>query len=418
MLQKIYHGLFDACYITTREMKALFHDDGALLFILGIGLIYPLLYTYIYNPETVHDVPAVCVDMCDSKQTREFIRKLDASPNLRIAYHAAEMEEARELLRKQRAYGIFYFPENFDWKLQHGEQATVKIFCDMSGLLYYKSMLSTATDVSLLFNARIKAESAAPTTDRQAEVSSMPVNYHDISLFNPQKGMASFLIPAVLMLILQQSMLLSTGIMAGTAREQNTLRALVPMHKKYAGTFRIVLGKGLCYLTIYILIAAYILVLVPHMFRLVQIGHTTTLALFILPYLLSCTFFALTISTLMKEREMVILVIVFTSVPILFISGISWPNSAIPPFWKAVSCLLPSTFGINGYVKINTIGANLHTVSTEYQALWIQTVVYFITACLCYRHQLLLTYHRKHQRFLLLKRRYRHIHQSQSSARQ
>ena len=31
----------------------------------------------------------------------------------------------------------------------------------------------------------------------------------------------------------------------------------------------------------------------------------------------------------------------------LFISGISWPTCSIPEFWKEVSWLFPSIFGIN-----------------------------------------------------------------------
>ena len=81
-------------------------------------------------------------------------------------------------------------------------------------------------------------------------------------------------------------------------------------------------------------------------------------------------------------------------VPLLFLSGISWPGAAMPAFWKYFSYIFPSTFGINGYVRINSMGATLNEVSFEYQALWIQTGFYFITTCLVYRWQILQS--RKH----------------------
>ena len=65
------------------------------------------------------------------------------------------------------------------------------------------------------------------------------------------------------------------------------------------------------------------------------------------------------------------MIYVFTSVPLLFISGISWPGTAIPKFWEVVSWLFPSTFGINGFVRINNMGATLTDVLTEYRVLWI-----------------------------------------------
>lgn len=90
----------------------------------------------------------------------------------------------------------------------------------------------------------------------------------------------------------------------------------------------------------------------------------------------------------MRRRETCILLIVFTSVPLLFISGISWPGASVPEFWRYVSWLFPSTFGINGFVKINNMGARLIDVRPEWDALWAQAIVYFLAACLVYRHDI------------------------------
>jgi ABC-2 type transport system permease protein len=123
---------------------------------------------------------------------------------------------------------------------------------------------------------------------------------------------------------------------------------------------------------------------VPRLFRLVQIGHWTDLVAFLFPYLLACVFFSMTISGIAHNREVFIIMFVFSSVPLLFISGISWPSCAVPPFWKAVSWFFPSTFGINGFVKISSMGALLRDVHPELVGLWIQVVVYGITAWLVY----------------------------------
>ena len=107
-------------------------------------------------------------------------------------------------------------------------------------------------------------------------------------MFNPQNGFAAFLIPAVLILIIQQTLLLGIGLSAGTAREHNQFRDLVPINRHYNGMLRIVMGKGLSYFMVYSLVATYILCVVPHLFKLPQIGSQGTLALFVLPYLSAC----------------------------------------------------------------------------------------------------------------------------------
>ena len=364
--QKVIQGIHDLFYIWKREFGTTFRDQGVLIFFVLVPLVYPLIYAFIYTNETIHEVPS-----------REYLRKVDATPDIQIVSYCADMEEAKLMLKDRRAYGIIYIPSTFSDDIVRGKQTQVSIFCDMSGLLYYKALLTANTNVSLAMNADI-----------------YPIEYEDVALYNPTNGFAAFLIPAVLVLIIQQTLLLGIGLSAGTAREQNRFRDLVPINRHYNGTLRIVMGKGLSYFMVYSLVSVYILCVVPWLFSLNQIAIPGVLTLFTLPYLAACIFFAMTASIAIRNRETCMLLFVFTSVPLLFLSGISWPGAAMPAFWKYFSYIFPSTFGINGYVRINSMGATLNEVSFEYQALWIQTGFYFITTCLVYRWQILQS--RKH----------------------
>lgn len=201
--------------------------------------------------------------------------------------------------------------------------------------------------------------------------------------------MASFLIPAVLILILQQTLVLGVGLLAGTARETNRLHELIPVEKSHHGLLRIVFGKSTLYLLIYIVQSIIALGVIPRIFGLPQIGNPVTLAFFLAPFLLAITFFAMTISALIQERENVILIIVFASIPLLFLSGVSWPAAAMPQWLKFFSYLFPSTFGVNGFVHINTMGADLLEVRREWDALWLQSAFYFLTCCLTFRYKII-----------------------------
>lgn len=387
----ILQGMNSVFYICQKKLKAVFKDQGVLIFFLLVPLAYPLLYAFIYTGEVVREVPAAVVDMNKSTLSREFIRKVDATPDVKIQSHCADMEEAKLLLKESKVYGVIYIPESFSSDINKGIQTQVTLYCDMSGMLYYKAKLTASTEVSLKMNKAIKAKRAGNTTNRQDEISATPITYEAVNLFNPQAGYASFLLPAVLILIIQQTLLLGVGLSAGTARENNRFRDLVPLSRQYQGTLRIVLGKSSAYFIIYAIVSAYILCVVPKIFSLVQIAQAGTLAAFILPYVLSCIFFAMTCSIFIHHREACMMIYVFTSVPLLFISGVSWPGSAIPEFWRVISLLFPSTFGINGYIAINSMGATLDQVLPEFRALWIQTGVYFLTTCIVYRRQIMLS---------------------------
>ena len=392
--QKVVQGIHDLFYIWIREFRTTFRDQGVLIFFVLVPLVYPLIYAFIYTNETIREVPAVVVDNSRSSLSREYLRKVDSSPEVKIVSYCADMEEAKLMLKDRLAYGIIYIPAEFSEDIARGKQTQVSLYCDMSGLLYYKSMLIANTAVSLDMNQDIKIARSGNTTDRQDEITAYPIEYEEISIFNPTTGFAAFLIPAVLVLIIQQTLLLGIGLAAGTARENNRFKDLVPINRHYNGTLRIVLGKGLSYFLVYILVAFYVLYVVPRLFSLNQIGQPSSLILFVVPYLAACIFFAMTASIAIRNRETCMLIFVFTSVPLLFISGISWPGAAIPPFWKYVSYIFPSTFGINGFVKINNMGATLSEVAFEYKALWLQAGIYFLTTCWVYRWQILMS--RKH----------------------
>ena len=387
--QKVVQGIYDLFYIWKQEFRTTFRDQGVLIFFVLVPLVYPLIYSFIYTNETIREVPTVVVDNSRSSLSREYLRKVDASPETSIVAYCADMEEAKLMLKDRKAYGIIYIPAHFSDDIVQGKQTQVSIFCDMSGLLYYKALLTANTNVSLAMNAAIKMERAGNTTARQDEITADPIEYEDVAIFNPTNGFAAFLIPAVLILIIQQTLLLGIGLSAGTAREHNQFKDLVPINRHYNGTLRIVMGKGLSYFMVYSLVAVYILCVVPRLFSLNQIAIPGVLTLFTLPYLTACIFFAMTASIAIRNRETCMLLFVFTSVPLLFLSGISWPGSAMPSFWRYFSYLFPSTFGINGYVRINSMGATLNEVAFEYRALWMQTGIYFLTTCFVYRRQII-----------------------------
>ncbi|MBQ7554003.1 MAG: ABC transporter permease [Bacteroidaceae bacterium] len=409
LLDTIIEGFLDVAYIWKREMKNVVKDQGVLIFFILVPLAYPLLYGFIYTEEVVREVPVIAVDEDHSALSREFIRKVNATPDVNIIAYSNDMEEAHQGLREHQARGILRIPSGFSLNINninHWQQAHVDIYCDMSSMFYYKALYQSSTYVSLEMNKDIKIQrNSAITTARDEEINTAPIDYEFVPMFNATSGYDGFLLPAVLILILQQTLVLGVGMAAGTAVEKNKFHSLVPFNKHYHGTMRIVLGKALCYIMIYALASLWILVCVPKFYNLPQIPQPTDLLWFVTAYVFAITFFAMTVSVLVREREKSIILFAFMSVPLLFISGISWPGIAIPTFWKVVSYLFPSTFGINGFVRMNTLSADLSQVANEYHTLWLQTGIYFIITCLVYRWQIITSKKRVVEEYRELKRK-------------
>ena len=385
----IKEGILDTFFIWKDELKNVFKDSGVMIFFFLVPFIYPLLYAFIYNNEVVHNAKMVVVDQSDSYLSREYIRKVDATADVKVVAVCSDMEEAKRMMDAKEAYGILYFPSEFSKNIHKGKQATVSLYCDMSALLFYKAFLLATTEVSLEIGKELRAQNNPSSTIEQEKITINPIPYESVALFNSQNGFASFLVPAILILVIQQTLILGIGMLGGTAREKNRFHSLVPISRHFNGTLRIVFGKSLTYILLYIVVCIWALGVVPKLFSLPQVGDPWTVMLFVLPYLFASIFLSMTLSGFMTSREAPMLVFVFTSVILLFISGVSWPKEAIPPFWKAVGYLFPSTPGIQGFIRINTAGASLNEVAHEYRTLWIQAGIYFITACIIYRYQIM-----------------------------
>jgi ABC-2 type transport system permease protein len=361
--------------IWQHELRNVLKDIGVVLMFIIVPIVYPILYGTIYNTETIREVPLIVVDESHSSLAREFVRKIDATADVQVFAYASSLEEAREMVNRKKAYGILLIPSDFSRKINRGEQAVTALYADMSGLLFYKAILLATTEASFEMGHEIHIQQEAP------------LSYESVPFYNTQNGFASFLLPAILILVIQQTLLLGISILVATTRERNRGR-LVPAEDVYTGTFRIIFGKVLAYLTIYVFVCIWALVIVPHLFHIPQLTNYGTLLLFNLPYLLACIFFAMVIATFIRGRETPMMVLVFTSLPFLFISGVSWPLSAMPGFWRYFGYLVPSTFGIQGFVKINSMGASLWETAFEYRMLWLQAGIYFVIACLIYGREL------------------------------
>ena len=358
-----------------------------LIFCVIVPLVYPLLYSWIYNNEVVHEVPVVVVDQSHSQQSRQLIRMLDASPDIHVLSYAADLDDAQSLVSRQVVKGIYFIPEDFATRLNRMEQGVIGVYCDMALMLTYKAIYQTAVAVTQKMGAEIQTKLSGNYTAREDLITTQPLAFEDVPIFNPQGGYGSSILPAVLMLILQQTLVLGIGLAAGTARESNRYGDLVPINRCYGGIGRIVSGKAACYIMVYAVMGAFLTMAVPRLFHFIQLAHWQDLLLMMIPYVLACVFFGMTVSCLVRYRENVMLLVVFLSLPLLFLTGVSWPQSAIPSYWQGISWLFPSTFGVRAFVRMNTMGGTLADVSSEVRYLWIQMAVYLGTACIVYGHQ-------------------------------
>lgn len=363
-----------------RETRLVFTDVGVMLFFFALPIAYPVVYTLIYNPEVIKKIDTVVVDRSRTAESRELVRELGATQSINIIGYASDINEAKRAWHEKKCYGVLEIPADYATCLGRGEQAVAQFYSDVSLLLRYRQYLFSITDVQVNEALRITSERLDEGGLITSTIGGLPVNAQGNFLGDVTQGFASFVMPGLVVLILQQSMLLGITMLAGTSRDRRRRNGGVDPLGYDAGPLATVLGKSLCYMMIYLPLAYYILEIIPYMFALPHIGRFLDFMPVVFVVLLATTFLGQTVQVFVRERETSLLVVVFTSVVFLFLSGLTWPRYAFNKFWLMISDLIPSTLGMEALMRINSNGATLADVGSYYWGLWALAGLYFVTA--------------------------------------
>ena len=373
----------DTFKIFADELGMVVHDNGVMLIFCFAGLVYPLLYNWIYGYGVVDEMPVAVVDNSQGSYSRRYIREVDAAREVAIAYDCVSLAEARELMEQQKVHGIIYIPSDFDEKLNLMEQATVSTYADMSTFLYYKDLTVATNKVMLDEVHKIQAEryAAAGYTGQDATQLIEPVQYDEYLQYNPAISFTMFFVYMAMMMILQQVMFYGSSTLAGTLREEG--RSFT-QQATGGGMGRIVLGRGFAYYLIFIALGVYGTLLVPTLFHLPLHCDWTAVLVLLLFYVADIIFFSFTWSSAITKRETVLVLLLFVTPIAVFLTGFTWPESQFPYLWKVLSYVFPSTFGCRAYMTLCMSGS-LEAIAPEIRALTIQTGIYFLLASLAAR---------------------------------
>ena len=377
--------------ILRNEYRHIFHDAGVILIVIGAIFIYSTAYSLAYKNEVLRNVPVAVVDNSHTAQSRQLVRALDATPNLRVAYKSSSLEEAKRLFHERKINGIIVIPSDYEKKIMRNERVNISIYADASYFLMYRQVFFDVMGSVLYSNSQIEwvrfvAKGAQPG---QAAALSNPVQTTIENMYNPYGGYATFIMPAILIVIIQQTLLIGIGMVGGTWRERGLYKTLIPLGEKRLSVIPIVLGKSTAYLSIYCATLLYVMGFHYKVFGYPSNGAAGDVVLFLIPYLLSCTFLGIALSSLFRRRENSLLLLLFTSIPFLMLSGASIPQESIPQWLFQLGRIIPSSSGVDGFIRIRTMGATLSEVSVQFWTLWILSGLYFILACLGMRGVLL-----------------------------
>ena len=385
--RNITSGLDLTWFSMVDELKTIFSDSGAMLILFFAVFSYPLVYSIAYKNNVVRDIPVTIVDLDKTSVSRQMTRMFGATKELSVSQEVGSLQEAKHLFWDGNSKGIILIPEGFEKNLSRGFQTSVSVYCDASYFLIYKETLGGVIQAAGTLSAgvEIKRLMAAGSSGEQAMQQRDPMPVKFFSLYNPAGSYGSSIMPGMILIILQQTLLIGIGMIGGAGKERRNNQEIKPGVRVRQGMFSVVFGKGLAYFLIYIPNIAFTLVYLSKWFGFPDKGSFTDVCILLVPYLFSVIFLGLMISMLFRRREHSIMALVFFSPIVLFLSGLSWPTTAIPALLRQLAQIFPSTTMIPAYLRVRTMGVPINDVKAELLFLVGQMIVYFLIASAGYK---------------------------------
>ena len=338
-------------------------DTGLLLMAVLAAVVYAFFYPYTYTWETVTQVPVAVVDQDRSGLSRQLVQMLRSSPRLQVSLVTAQEPEARDALMHGTVQGLVLIPPDLQRNVMHGRVVTVPIEGNGASLLLNKTVLQGATEAIGTLSAGIELarRQAAGASPVQAQAQRAPVSLHAQALFNPREGYASYIFPAVAVLIIQQVLVIAAAMLVGTALSRG------PAHARWHSQPSRYLGLLMALTTLGVLSGLMFFGLAFSFWGLPAGGNLGAAALLLWPYCLPCAALGMALGSWAANRERVLMVWMTTSIPLMFVSGVSWPREAMADPLRWLSMLSPSTAGVPAFIRLNQQGAEWATIGHELQ---------------------------------------------------
>jgi ABC-2 type transport system permease protein len=378
LIQNIINRLELIAIHFKRELKAIFTDKGALLILVGAMLIYPVIYSIGYFNETLTNIPIGVVDLDHSSASRKYAGMIDASSELVVSCKPADLSSAEELFMANKIAGVILIPKGFQKEVLAGRQTNVAFYADASYFLKYKNEILAATYANAYFGGGISIVRymTEGKSWQQAKVSNDPLSVHTHILYNPSSAYGSFIMPGLILIIIQQTLLIGIGILGGSFSESKKSPFVLPIQRRRKEILPFLLGKAGAYIFISLFNITIAVVLVHHWFNYPDKASLVSVIMLLFPFLLSTIFLGIGLSTLFIHRESAIVFMVFLSPIAIFLSGLSWPVSAMPDWIVMLSKVMPSTTVVPAYLRLRTMGVGIEDVKQELIYLYIQAAIY------------------------------------------
>lgn len=362
-----------------KEFIQMRRDRITFAMMLGVPLLQLVLFGFAINNDP-KGLPTALVAMSNDQYTRAMVSALQVTGYYRFDHVTASAEEAEFLMARGDVSFVVTIPADFASRVERGDNPQILIEADAtdpsaaSGAI---STLSTVASQALLRAQGMQAAAAENARQQLQVVVHQRYNPEGISQYN--------IVPGLLGVILQMTMVMMTAMALTRETERGTMENLLAMPSSPA---EIMLGKVLPFLVVGAVQVAVVLVAAKLLFDIPFVGSLTLLLSSVLVFVLSLVLLGYTISTMARSQMQAMQLTFFFFLPSLLLSGFMFPYRGMPGWAQALGEIFPLTHFLRITRAVMLKGADFHAIAAEISWLVVFVLVFAGTALLRFRRTL------------------------------
>ena len=344
--------------ILKRELRNVSKDSSLFLILLLAPILYAFMYGSIYLNKGEEKVKLALIDNDGTAISRTLTEQFDSTPMIEII-PTSNINEAQEKMYQGDVQGYFYIESGFEKNILSQKQTNVNLVLNASRFLPSSDLLSTVTKVCLTVGAGVRKTYFNKQGMGEDESMKMtnPINMDYRPLYNSGMTYGAFLLPGLLAIILQQTLLIGVAAAFTSEREENKLLNLYQVSKQSIS--KMIFGKSLLYFFAFMIFGLFFSIVNFSVFGVEIRGSYLDLAVISALFIATIIVFGMLIGSFFKTKLFAFQVLVFSSYPIFLITGYSMPYQALPKFVQMLSDALPTSPFLKTYISIVQSGGSL-----------------------------------------------------------
>lgn len=350
-----------------KEFIQMRRDRITFAMMLGVPIMQLLLFGFAINSDPKR-LPAAIVDMDGGHYARAIVTALETTGYFRFAHRPASIAEAEGLIARGEAIFVVTIPSDLGARVDRGDTPEILVDADATDPAAASGALGALSTVAQRALVREKGDEAAQEAQQQKQLS---VTVH--RRYNPEGVSQYNIVPGLLGVILQMTMVMMTAMALTRETERGTMENLLAMP---ATPVEIMLGKVLPFLGVGAVQVVVVLVAAKVLFGVPFVGSLVLLLAAVLTFVLSLVLMGYFISTFAATQMQAMQLTFFFFLPSLMLSGFMFPFSGMPDWAQVIGECFPLTHFLRIVRAVMLKGAEPPAIAWEWAMLWVFVVAY------------------------------------------